>query len=97
MKKQLHQFLVTIYGIVIAMAVLVGAIVAVLFFAGFVINGQAAVSISDFNLKIMNFSKQLACYAILFGLIDFYLMKDHHLTIDQTDEAEEEKEAPLSV
>lgn len=89
MKKQLHDFLVSVYGIIVALAVLAGALVAVLFFIAFIINGSSAAGISNFNNIIMTYSKKLACYAILFGLIDFYLMKDHHLTIDQKEETEE--------
>lgn len=89
MKKQLHELLVSVYGIIVAVAVLAGALVAVLFFAAFIVNGTTAAGISGFNNEIMNYSKKLACYAIFFGLIDFYLMKDHHLTIDQKEDTED--------
>lgn len=94
MKKQIHEFLVTIYGIVVMIAVLAGALVAVLFLIAFLIDGQTAAAISKFNLAVMDYSKKIACYAILFGLIDFYMMKDHHLTIDQKEEVEEEQAPP---
>lgn len=90
MKKQIHELLVSIYGIVVMIAVLAGALVAVLFLLAFIIDGQTAASISKFNLALMDQSKKLACYAILFGLVDFYMMKDHHLTIDQKEEVEEQ-------
>jgi|GEM_PF-2269276 len=88
MKQQIHNFLVAVYGIIVALAVLAGALVAVLFLVAFIIDGSTAVAISNFNLGVMNYSKKLACYAILFGLIDFYMMKEHHLTIDQDEEEE---------
>ncbi len=89
MKLKIHELLHTLYGIVVAVAVLAGAIVAVLFLAAFVIDGQTAAAISKFNGEVMEYGKKLACYAILFGLIDFYLMKEHHLTIDQKEEGDE--------
>ncbi|MCR4440732.1 MAG: hypothetical protein QHH10_01095 [Peptococcaceae bacterium] len=88
MKQQIHAFLVTVYAVAVAVAVLAGAMVAVLFLAAFIVDGTAAAVISNFNMQVMNFSKKLACYAILFGLIDFYMMKEHHLTIDQNEEEE---------
>ncbi|MFZ5944718.1 MAG: hypothetical protein ACOYVD_11445 [Bacillota bacterium] len=97
MKQQIHGFLVTIYGVVVAIAVLAGALVGVLFLAALIIDGSTAAAISNFNLKVMNYSKKLACYAIMFGLLDFYMMKDHHLTIDQKEETEESPSVSVSV
>lgn len=91
MKIKIHELLNTLYGMVVAVSVLAGAIVAVLFLAAFVISGHTAAVISSFNGVVMEYGKKLACFAILFGLIDFYLMQDHHLTIDQK---EKDDDAP---
>lgn len=89
MKQQIHGFLVAVYGVVVAIAVLAGALVGILFLLALIVDGSTAAAIANFNLQVMNYSKKLACYAIMFGLIDFYMMREHHLTIDQEEESEE--------
>ncbi|SFR18142.1 hypothetical protein [Desulfoscipio geothermicus] len=91
MKNQIHSLLVNIYGITVAVAVIAGAVVGVLFLLAFIINGQIAANISVFNLSIMEYSKKIACLAILVGLIDFYLLKEHHLTIDYDEDKLQEQ------
>jgi hypothetical protein len=86
MREKIHEFLVSLYAIVVAISVVAGALVAILFVAGFVVDGGIAVKISEFNLMVMNQAKKWACYAVGIGLIDFYLIKQHALTIDDSGE-----------
>lgn len=85
MKNTIHQLLVNAFGLIVGIAILAGAFVGVLFVFAIIINGGLAASISQFNAQIMDWSKLLACIAIWIGLVDFYLQKEHHLTIDSED------------
>ncbi len=89
MRDKIHEFLVGLYAIVVAISIIAGALVAVLFVIGFIINGDAAVKISEFNLAVMNQAKKWACYAVGIGLFDFYLIRQHALTIDDSGEEED--------
>lgn len=88
MRDKIHKFLVSLYAIVVAISVVVGALVAVLFVVGFIVDGSVAVRISEFNMAVMNQAKKWACYAVGIGLVDFYLIKQHALTIDDSGEEE---------
>jgi hypothetical protein len=89
MRDKIHEYLVSLYAIVVAISVVAGALVAVLFVIGFIADGGIAVKISEFNLSLMNQAKKWACYAVGIGLIDFYLIRQHALTIDDKGEEED--------
>lgn len=85
MKNKLHQLLVNLFGLIVGIAILAGALVGMLFVLAIIINGNLAAAISQFNAQIMDWSKLLACIAIWIGLVDFYLQKEHHLLMDSSE------------
>jgi len=71
-------------------AVLVGAVVAVLFLIGFVAGGTVGETLAIFGKEVMYKAITLAAIGCLVGLIAFYVEGTHELKIDSNESSDED-------
>lgn len=68
-----------------------GFVVAILFLIAIIIGGNQGELIAVFAGDVMNWCIKLAAIAVLFGIIDMYIRKEHSLTM----KSEEKKDDKL--
>ncbi|MGI6778094.1 MAG: hypothetical protein ACOX7R_08780 [Acetivibrionales bacterium] len=89
MKKKIISLCQNIFGICLTIAVLIGAIVAVLFVIGFIAGGSVGESLAIFSKSIMYKAITLSAIGSLIGMLAFYIEGTHELKMDSSEEAEE--------
>lgn len=82
MMKKIVELLKNIYGAVLMISILAGAVVAIIFIVGFIFGGTIGAQFALLGGKIMSYCISIAAVACLFGLIGFYTENVHELTID---------------
>ncbi|MGP9043558.1 hypothetical protein [Cytobacillus kochii] len=80
-----------IYGMIALITLTLGFIVAILFLIAIVMGGNQGELIAIFAGEVMNWCIKLAAIAVLFGIIDIYIRKEHSLTMKSEGKKEEEK------
>lgn len=88
MTQAIRQFLRGAFSIITLIALLLGAIAFVLFLAGLIGGGPTATQLAVTAGNIMNWGIKLATAAVVVGIVEIYLSRQHKLTL-----AEEGKEA----
>ncbi|CEP68544.1 Uncharacterized [Moorella glycerini] len=88
MKKVLVDLFNNFFGVFVLIAVLIGAIVAFMFVAGFVIGGQAATQMAMTGKKFLDYAIKIAAVGVMFGLFSFYTRGSHELTLSNEQESE---------
>lgn len=88
MTQAIRRFLRGAFSIITLVALLLGAVAFILFFAGIIIGGPTATQLAVTAGKMMNWGIKLATAAVAVGIVDIYLSRQHKLTL-----AEEGKEA----
>lgn len=81
MKNNFQKFLIKIYGVIVGISILMGALVAFIFILAFIISGKFAIKLIEINSSLMSASMAMACLTIFIGLIEFYISKEHALTV----------------
>ena len=80
-----------IYGMIALITLTLGFIVAILFLIAIVMGGDQGESIAVFAGDIMNWCIKLAAIAVLFGIIDMYIRKEHSLTMKSEEKKDDDK------
>ncbi|MDQ0185891.1 hypothetical protein MKX78_21865 [Cytobacillus sp. FSL R5-0569] len=80
-----------IYGMIALITLALGFVVAILFLIAIIIGGNQGELIAVFAGDVMNWCIKLAAIAVLFGIIDMYIRKEHSLTM----KSEEKKDDKL--
>lgn len=81
MRRQLGALTAGVFGVLMMVAILIGAVVAVMFIVGFIAGGSLGQSASVWGDKLMAYGIQIAALGVLFGLINFYAFGQHQLTL----------------
>ncbi len=81
MKKAFESLLHSLFGIFILIAVLIGAVVAFMFAAGFLIGGPSATQLALAGKKALDYAIKIAAVGVLFGLFAFYINGRHELAL----------------
>lgn len=83
MKARVVQFLTSVFGACVMVAVLAGGIVAVIYLIGFVAGGTVGEQLAIFGSKIMKYCITLAAIGAVFGMFAFYIEGTHELVMDK--------------
>lgn len=81
MKKALANILAHLFGLLVLIAVLIGALDACMLFVGFVIGGSGAAHLALWGKKLLDYAIKIAALGVLFGLLNFYIGGQHELTL----------------
>ncbi|KYH33184.1 hypothetical protein [Neomoorella mulderi] len=92
MNKALVDLFNNLFGIFVLIAVLIGALVAFMFGAGFLIGGPAATQIALIGKKFLDYAIKIAAVGVLFGLFSFYTRGIHELTLSNDHQESETRE-----
>ncbi|MGE8207030.1 hypothetical protein ACQKP0_21225 [Heyndrickxia sp. NPDC080065] len=76
-----------VYSYVSILTILLGFIVGLMYLIAVIIGGSGGEMIAIFSGKVMFWGIKLAAIAVLFGIINIYISKEHSLTI-QADKKE---------
>jgi len=90
MKKSIVNLCQHIFGICLTVAVLIGAVVAVLFVIGFIAGGSVGESLAIFSKNIMFKAITISAIGSLIGMMAFYIEGTHELKMDSNEGADEE-------
>lgn len=88
MRARVVEILTGIFGAALMVAVLTGAIVAVIYLAGFVAGGTVGEQLAIFGSKIMKYCITLAAIGAVFGMFAFYIEGTHELVMDKKHQTE---------
>ncbi len=83
MKDKLVDFLSSIFGACLFVAVFIGAVSAVVYAIGFVAGGQVGAACAIFGATIMNWAIPLSAAGSVVGMLGFYIQGTHELTMDK--------------
>jgi hypothetical protein len=86
--NSIRQILRGAFSIVALITLLLGAVVFLLFMVGLVLGGTAATRLAVAAGDIMQWGIKMATVAVVIGIIDIYVSRNHKLTLNS-----EEKEA----
>ncbi|WLR51039.1 hypothetical protein LC040_17795 [Bacillus tianshenii] len=81
MKKELTNVLENLYGWVAFLTMALGVLTAGLFAVSFVIGGGSGETIAVYAGQIMSWGIRLAAVAMIIGLVNTYVKKEHSLTL----------------
>ncbi|MBE3581809.1 MAG: hypothetical protein IMW96_09315 [Thermoanaerobacteraceae bacterium] len=88
MKKAIINLFNSLFGGLVLVAVLIGAVVAFMFVAGFVAGGQTGAWMAVTGKKLLDYAIKIAAVGVLFGLFSFYTGGTHELTLSNERESE---------
>jgi len=89
MKKKIISLCRNIFGICLMIAVLIGAVVAVLFIIGFIAGGSVGETLAIFSKNVMYKAITLSAIGSLIGMLAFYIEGTHELKMDSSEKADE--------
>ena len=81
MKDKIINFLSSVFGVCMFIAVFVGAVSAVIYIIGFIAGGAFGESCAKFGALIMNKAIPLSAFGSVIGMISFYIQGTHELTM----------------
>jgi hypothetical protein len=81
MKAKLVVLLQTIFGVCLMYAVMVGAVVFLIYLAGFDAGGNVGTSMAILGAKIMNGAITMSALGAFVGIFAFYIEDTHELTM----------------
>lgn len=83
MKDKLVNFLSSVFGVCMFLAVFAGAVTAVIYLVGFVAGGAFGEACAKFGAKIMNQAIPLSAFGSVVGMAGFYIQGTHELTMEK--------------
>jgi len=83
MKDKITNFLSSIFGVCMFIAVFIGAVSAVIYVIGFIVGGSFGESSAKFGALIMNKAIPLSAFGSVIGMVSFYIQGTHELTMEK--------------
>lgn len=88
MKDKLVDFLGSVFGACMFVAVFAGAVTTVIYIAGFAVGGSFGTGAAKLGADIMMKAIPLSAFGSVVGMLGFYIQGTHELTMDKKSEKE---------